>query len=454
MPHSSGEKRGSSSSSNDHENENQKRQRLKEAALARKQAEAEREMQSTPERPLATNTTVTPPSVPTEEYNPAGVDSQLWKSAGIRKALQDEQEADAGADAMEQEADAGETTVPCPEPPAPQAPNGATADPQYLPKEEQLEILRRSATKEMIHMNLNKFVGKRIFPNAKFPLSELHNKAVCKLAVGSEVVRLDQGVDPEVFAEEYHKSVKERMAALRLNCHNAARSKFLNDLKLDKVPSDSLVVDLLEKNTDAAVGYRSCGQGYRDYLTKDGTKVLQARTGQYQSFHYLVKRIMPSINCTNTKFDVRKQEETISNIFTVSDEAFALVLLENYESRWRKQHEDPKSARLRGKEHAAISKEFNAKFTSSDDGLKLKSSGWSRQGIESYNEKLSSIGKLRRQSRTGAALEEYELWKMRGGADIYVKGTVPPTANERQIPIAEGSLAVLPEALESMFAEV
>ncbi|CAJ1946159.1 unnamed protein product [Cylindrotheca closterium] len=423
MPHSSGEKRGSSSSSNDHENENQKRQRLKEAALARKQAEAEREMQSTPERPLATNTTVTPPSVPTEEYNPAGVDSQLRKSAGIRKALQDEQEADAGADAgadaMEQEADAGETTVPCPEPPAPQAPNRATADPQYLPKEEQLEILRRSATKEMIHMNLNKFVGKRIFPNAKFPLSELHNKAVCKLAVGSEVVRLDQGVDPEVFAEEYHKSVKERMAALRLNCHNAARSKFLNDLKLDKVPSDSLVVDLLEKNTDAAVGYRSCGQGYRDYLTKDGTK-----------------------------------EETISNIFTVSNEAFALVLLENYESRWRKQHEDPKSARLRGKEHAAISKEFKAKFISSDDGLKLKSSGWSRQGIESYNKKLSSIGRLRRQSRTGAALEEYKLWKMRGGADIYVKGTVPPTANERQIPIAEGSLAVLPEALESMFAEV
>ncbi|CAJ1965838.1 unnamed protein product [Cylindrotheca closterium] len=227
-----------------------------------------------------------------------------------------------------------------------------------------------------------------------------------------------------------------------------------DDLKLDKVPSDSLVADLLEKNTDAAVGYRSCGQGYQDYLTKDGTKVLQARTGQYQSFHYLVKRIMPSINCTNTKFDVRKQEETIGNIFTMSDKAFALMLLENYESRWRKQHEDPKSARLRGKEHAAICKEFKAKFTSSDDGLKLKSSGWSRQGIESYKEKLSSIGKLRRQSRTGAALEEYELWKMRSGADIYVKGTVPPTANERQIPIAEGSLAVLPEALESMFADV
>ncbi|CAJ1941782.1 unnamed protein product [Cylindrotheca closterium] len=143
-------------------------------------------------------------------------------------------------------------------------------------------------------------------------------------------------------------------------------------IKVSKVPSDSLVVDLLEKNTDAAVGYRSCGHGYQDYLTKDGTKVLQARTGQYQSFHYLVKRIMP-----NTKFDVRKQDETISNIFTMSDKAFALMLLENYDSRWRKQHKDPKSARLRGKEHAAICKEFKAKFTSSDNGLKLKSSGWS-----------------------------------------------------------------------------
>jgi hypothetical protein len=214
------------------------------------------------------------------------------------------------------------------------------------------------------------------------------------------------------------------------------------------------VVDLLEKDTDATVGYRSCGPGYRDYLTKDGTKVLQARKRQYQSFHYLVKRIMPSINCTHTKFDVRKQEETVSNIFTASDEAFALVLLENYESRWRKQHKDPKSARLRGKEHAAASKEFKAKFTSSDDGLKLKSSGWSPQGIESYNEKLSAIGKLRGKPHTGAALEEYELWKMRGGADIYVKGTVPPSANEGHTPSAEGSLAVLPEALETMFAEV
>ncbi|CAJ1946203.1 unnamed protein product [Cylindrotheca closterium] len=138
----------------------------------------------------------------------------------------------------------------------------------------------------------------------------------------------------------------------------------------------------------------------------------------------------------------------------MSDKAFDLMLLENYESRWRKQHEDPKSARLRGKEHAAISKEFKAKFTSSDNGLKLKSSGWSQQGIESYNKKLSSIGKLRRQSRIGAALEEYKLWNMHSGADIYVNGTAPSTANERQIPIAEGSLAVLPEALESMFAEV
>lgn len=119
----------------------------------------------------------------------------------------------------------GGTPVP---PPAPPAPNRAPTVPQYLPKEEQLQILRRSGTKEMIRMNLNKFVAKRIFPNAKFPLSELHNKAVCKLAVGSDVVRLDQGVDPEVFAGEYHKSVKERMAALRLNCHNAARSKFLS----------------------------------------------------------------------------------------------------------------------------------------------------------------------------------------------------------------------------------
>ncbi|CAJ1943943.1 unnamed protein product [Cylindrotheca closterium] len=74
-------------------------------------------------------------------------------------------------------------------------------------------------------MNLNKLVGKRIFPNARFPLSEVHNKDVCKLAVGSDLVR----------------------------------SKFLNDLKLDKVPSDSLVVNLLEKDTGATVGYRSCG---------------------------------------------------------------------------------------------------------------------------------------------------------------------------------------------------
>ena len=85
--------------------------------------------------------------------------------------------------------------------------------------------------------------------------------------------------------------------------------------------------------------------------------------------------------------------------FTVSDEAFAIMLLLNYEKRWSNQVRVPTTKR----EDLNKDPLYETKFTSSTKGYSKCS--WSEEGIALYNEWYGKIAKLRAFGSTGELLE-------------------------------------------------
>lgn len=130
---------------------------------------------------------------------------------------------------------------------------------------------------------------------------------------------------------------------------------------------------------------------YRDYYDMDGN-LIEGRQENLDAFFYFVDRILSSVNAEFTKFgpDKRKRRRTafLRQVFTPSDEAFGLLLVENYESRWRAQAAD---GQIKGEWRKE--KKYQAKYTSSNHGLKNVT--WDEAGIESYNKKLEMIVGLR-----------------------------------------------------------
>ena len=53
------------------------------------------------------------------------------------------------------------------------------------------------------------------------------------------------------------------------------------------------------------------------------------RTESSDGFLYFATKILPCVNARRTNFKVKRRKEALSDIFTVSDEAYALALLIN-----------------------------------------------------------------------------------------------------------------------------
>ena len=58
-----------------------------------------------------------------------------------------------------------------------------------------------------------------------------------------------------------------------------------------------------------------------------------------EAFHWFAYTILPCVSARVINFAGRKLREQISDVMSVSDEAFALLTLKNYEERWRLQAE-------------------------------------------------------------------------------------------------------------------
>ena len=73
---------------------------------------------------------------------------------------------------------------------------------------------------------------------------------------------------------------------------------------------------------------------YWDYF-EDGQNIKNGRQACYDAFLYFADRILPSINAEVTKYHGEKKcLVRMSNVFSITDEAYALLMVENYYERW------------------------------------------------------------------------------------------------------------------------
>ena len=75
-------------------------------------------------------------------------------------------------------------------------------------------------------------------------------------------------------------------------------------------------------------------ENYRDYLDGNGT-LIPEREENFKAFVYFVDRILTSVNAKVNDYSPRiRKKALLKSVYSVSDEAFALITLENYCTCW------------------------------------------------------------------------------------------------------------------------
>ena len=104
-------------------------------------------------------------------------------------------------------------------------------------------------------------------------------------------------------------------------------------------------------------------------------------------FKYFVRAILTAVNGKNCDFKRLNRRRSINDIFSVSDEAFALLMLRNEYHCWKKAYENG-----RKKDDNAKSTRTRKLFTSSKIGSK---EGMTPEGRFLYQRLVQEVGKLR-----------------------------------------------------------
>jgi hypothetical protein len=136
-------------------------------------------------------------------------------------------------------------------------------------------------------------------------------------------------------------------------------------------------------------------------VPQDFSKLLLEKYREYEdsedhnnAFRYFATRILPAVNAGLTRFDRRKYKEILSECFSYTDEAFGILLVVNYEDRWRSQHAaDLSLPGGTGKERSKLWKD--ARYTSATEGAR-RGASWPKEGLVKFNE-LSAMVKRQRE---------------------------------------------------------
>ena len=130
-----------------------------------------------------------------------------------------------------------------------------------------------------------------------------------------------------------------------------------------------------------------------------------------KAFEYFVKRLLSKIHPSRTKYKNEKDycTKTFDQAFTVSDEAFALLVLDNELHIWndhiqRKQNKD-------GANVAPHETGLRKKYV---DLYKKSPSGWTKQGKAIYVTLKKQLSELRRQKQESTSRYMDKFWEEAG----------------------------------------
>ena len=139
-----------------------------------------------------------------------------------------------------------------------------------------------------------------------------------------------------------------------------------------------------------------------DWTNSDEGKILNASYRAYGNadnaeFYYFLTRILASVNPVQTGFKSHKGKLKISDMFTVSDEAFAILMLHNEYDTWVKFEENKVDPTV---------KKRKKRFCDADSGRR---EGWAIEGRLLFSRLCEEIEELRRNPATGSQFEALML---------------------------------------------
>ena len=156
-----------------------------------------------------------------------------------------------------------------------------------------------------------------------------------------------------------------------------------------KFPGTISIVDDKENNTLLHPDYRRNNNG--------------SDKNENENFNYFVTRLLAKLNPLRTCFRARKKNELISEIFTVTDEAFVLFVLYNELHCWEGQIEDMNKG-IKGRGLVRAKRFCN--------GASGKKEAWSKDGLNLFYKLVGEVQKRRDDTKK---LEEDMRATMAGG---------------------------------------
>lgn len=242
-----------------------------------------------------------------------------------------------------------------------------------------------------------------IFRKCKFITSgEYFNKVM------QVVVDVEKPADTSRFVRIYKACVVGSLNAKRSTCEQAARDAFMMLLKrknhLDEVAPPPYSMETLCKLRQSRTADEK-----EAFLWFAG-ELLECVSG---------KRAWGARKKYKATISEAKSNETGESIVTISDEAFALLMYENYMDKWIERYHDEKRGEP-GKKRIA------GRYTKSSIGY-CEYGGWSEDGVLRFNE-LCKMVQEDRASRNAREAEEQLLASLRRQA-----GQEAERSNEREI---------------------
>ena len=268
------------------------------------------------------------------------------------------------------------------------------------------------------------YVTREIFKDMKFTAGDDDlERELIQLAINERYVVIgDSNIPHEAIVEEYYKEIPKSITVLRTRTINLARKKFMRKLLIVKyffsldltvflTLSGAREIDL--SNSEKENGPPSIlppilsevllSEHYRQYIDSNGS-VIPGLEEEYRVFKWFVMNILKSVNYERTKNIIKEVKDVgykdfVSKTYTVSDEAFAILVVMNYEKRWRNQVLCP----TKDRKELATNPLYSCKWTSSQKGYcKLP---WKKEGVDAFNTLNIRIQQLRAKPLSGYKLE-------------------------------------------------
>lgn len=200
---------------------------------------------------------------------------------------------------------------------------------------------------------------------------------------------------------DFRDFVREEIRLRRTNCNTAMKKQYLRECR--KTESLSLARDTPHNGAtvstlSVALRYEKESEEAEELVPTVramlGLRKLSNANGFNQAYMYFCKNFLKCVVGLQAYKTLTRQGCSISNVATASDEAMALLLLENSSSRWNREFElkEERGEKVEiFEEDLPPTKYTSAGYNKQQKGFTKRNKGWKQAGIDRFNEILDAV---------------------------------------------------------------